>query len=61
MSLMEQDEIEDLEDWIEEGMVLSTVVSILEEIKDFEDKELLEELIAYLEMMAEERIVYNLH
>lgn len=35
------EDLEDLEDWVEEGMVLATVVGILEEIKDFDDKELL--------------------
>jgi hypothetical protein len=52
---------EDLEDWVEEGMVLATVVSILEEIKDFEDPEMLEEMIAYLEMMALERSPITMH
>ena len=61
MKLMTPDEIEEMEDWVEEGMVLATVIGILEEIKDFEDQELLQELIAYLEMMVDERTVYHLH
>ena len=59
--LMDLDEIEEMEDWIEEGMVLATVVGILEEIEDFEDKELLEEMIAYLEMMIDERSPITMH
>lgn len=59
--LMEPDEIEDMEDWVEEGMVLATVVGILEEIKDFDDKELLAEMIAYLEMMVAERSPITMH
>lgn len=61
MNVMEPDEIEEMEDWVEEGMVLATVVGILEEIKDFDDKELLAEMIAFLEMMVDERTVYRLH
>lgn len=59
--LMDPDEIEEMEDWVEEGMVLATVVGILEEIKDFDDKELLAEMIAYLEMMVDERSPITMH
>jgi len=61
MNVMEPDEIEDMEDWVEEGMVLATVVGILEELEGFEDKELLAEMIAYLTMMVDERTIYRLH
>lgn len=48
-------------DITEDCLVLSTVIGILEELEGFEDPALLEDLIAYLEMMIHERSPITMH